>query len=95
MAEFPNQSKGPSREPGEISPGALAGLGFQFFAAILLFVYAGNWLDRRLHSAPLFLLLGVVVGGGGVFYTSYRRLTAASRTASRNDTPGDDTQPKP
>jgi F0F1-type ATP synthase assembly protein I len=66
--------------PGEVSPWALAGLGMQFFVAILLFVYAGNWLDRRLGSAPLFLLGGLFLGGGGSFWTAYRRLMAGTRT---------------
>lgn len=61
------------------SPWALAGLGMQFFASLLLFVYGGAWLDRRMDSSPLFLLLGVFVGGGGTFYLSYRRLTAGDR----------------
>ena len=59
---------------GERSPWALAGLGMQFFVALLLFVYAGAWLDRRFDVSPLFLLLGLFVGGGGTFYLSYRRL---------------------
>ena len=59
---------------GERSPWALAGLGMQFFAALILFVYAGTWLDERFGTSPLFLLLGLFVGGGGSFYLSYRRL---------------------
>ena len=59
---------------GERSPLALAGLGVQFFAALILFVYAGTWLDERFGTSPLFLLLGLFVGGGGSFYLSYRRL---------------------
>lgn len=64
----------PSSPPREQSPWALAGLGAQFFVALFAFVYAGNWVDARLHSSPLFLLSGVLVGGGGTFYVSYRRL---------------------
>lgn len=60
----------------ERSPWALAGLGIQFFVAIVLFVILGNWLDKRLGSAPLFLLSGLFLGGGGTFYLSYRRLMA-------------------
>lgn len=61
-------------EPKEQSPWALAGLGAQFFVALILFVYAGNWMDARFRSSPLFLLVGVFVGGGGTFYVSYRQL---------------------
>jgi F0F1-type ATP synthase assembly protein I len=64
----------------------------QFFAAILFFVYAGNWLDRRLGTAPLCLLAGLFVGGGGAFYSSYRRLTATSE-ANAPDNPQDHDSP--
>ncbi|WP_409926917.1 AtpZ/AtpI family protein [Gemmatimonas sp.] len=71
-----------------MSPWALAGLGTQFFGAILLFVWIGGWLDRRFDSTPLFLLGGVLLGGGGSFFMSYRRLTAPKRSDSRdNDSP--------
>jgi F0F1-type ATP synthase assembly protein I len=82
-----------SNPPGEASPAALAGLGVQFLAAILFFVYAGTWLDDRLSTAPLFLLSGVLVGGGGVFYASYRRLMRAG-TATMPAPPDHDDTPK-
>jgi F0F1-type ATP synthase assembly protein I len=86
MAETPHKPTRDSKPTGEVSPWALAGLGMQFGVAIIVFVYAGNWLDRRLDTAPLFLLSGVLVGGGGVFYASYRRLMATSeRTSSTQD----------
>ncbi len=64
--------------PTETSPWALAGLGMQFFVALIAFVYAGNWVDARAGTAPVFLLLGVFLGGGGSFFLSYRRLIASS-----------------
>ena len=66
-------------EDREQSPLALAGLGAQFFAALLIFAYGGLWLDRRFGTAPLFLLLGVFVGGGGSFFIAVRRITGAQR----------------
>jgi ATP synthase protein I len=54
-----------------------AGIGLQFAASILLFVYAGQWLDRRLGTGPWFLIIGVFVGAGGAFYSMYRKLMAA------------------
>ncbi len=69
------------------SPAALAGMGIQFVAALLFFAYAGNWIDARLGSAPIALLLGVFVGGGGTFFLNYRRLMrrieAAEQAAKR------------
>ena len=64
----------------------------QFFAAILFFVFAGNWLDRRFDTSPLFLLGGLFGGGGGAFYTGYRRLTKPVASRSTDDT---DSLPKP
>jgi len=60
--------------PADTSPWALAGLGMQFFVALIAFVYAGNWADKRMGTSPVFLLLGVFFGGGGTFFLSYRRL---------------------
>jgi F0F1-type ATP synthase assembly protein I len=68
----------------EQSPLALAGLGAQFFGALLVFVYAGNWLDARLGTSPLCLLTGVFVGGGGTFYLSYRRLMRGVNAAEQD-----------
>lgn len=69
----------PAKRAPERSPWALAGLGMQFFASLVLFVYGGSWLDTRYGTSPLFLMLGLFVGAGGSFYLSYRRLTAADR----------------
>lgn len=85
MAQIPDGSSHGSKRPGDVSPWALAGLGMQFFVAILLFAYAGNWLDRRFGSSPLFLLGGVLVGGGGVFYSGYRRVLAPGDPTARHD----------
>lgn len=76
---------GRDREPGEVSPWALAGLGVQFAVALVLFGYAGQWVDQRLDSSPVGLLAGVLVGAGGTFYLSVRRLSAPRKTASPPD----------
>ena len=80
-----------SREDGP-SPWALAGLGLQWFVAMLVFVYAGNWVDRTFGSAPLGLLVGLFVGGGGVFYVIVRRLLASG--APRAGTPESPSTPR-
>lgn len=56
--------------------GRYAGLGIQFAASILVFLYAGQWLDRRLGTDPLFLYVGVFTGAGAAFYSMYRNLMA-------------------
>lgn len=72
-----------SEPRNDVSPWALAGLGMQFFVAILLFVYGGNWLDRRLGTAPLCLLGGLFLGGGGSFWMAYRRLVGSTQTSTK------------
>ncbi|WP_053334052.1 AtpZ/AtpI family protein [Gemmatimonas phototrophica] len=80
MDETPKKPTRDSKpQSDDVSPWALAGLGTQFFGSILLFVWVGNWLDHRFDTAPLFLLGGVLVGGGGTFYLSYRQLTKPRR----------------
>jgi F0F1-type ATP synthase assembly protein I len=56
-----------------------AGLGFQFAAAIIVFLYLGKWLDAKFGTAPWLLLVGVFVGAGGGFYAMYRKLTRPPR----------------
>jgi F0F1-type ATP synthase assembly protein I len=62
---------------GGTSPGEFAGLGLQFVIAILGGLYAGQWLDRKLGSAPWFLLIGVFSGAGLSFYSMYHKLMKA------------------
>ena len=58
-----------------------AGIGVQFGLTILVFVFAGVWLDRRFGTSPWLLLICVFAGAGGAFYSMYRRVTAAQRDA--------------
>ncbi|MEP7065625.1 MAG: AtpZ/AtpI family protein [Gemmatimonadota bacterium] len=60
------------------SPASFAGAGVQFVISILLFLYVGKWLDRKLGTAPWLLMLGVFVGAGAGFYSFYRRIMSAS-----------------
>ena len=62
-----------------VSGAEFAGIGVQFALAILVFVYAGVWLDKRLGSTPWFTLIGVFVGAAGGFYSMYRKITASQR----------------
>lgn len=39
-----------------------AGLGFSLGATVIAAIWAGNWLDQRWGTSPLFLLL-LLVGG--------------------------------
>ena len=92
-SEGPKGSKGPrGAEPDRLAKlhegkgasslgaaGKYAGLGLQFALSILLFLYAGQWLDRRLGTGQLFLLIGVFVGASAAFYSMYRTLVREQR----------------
>ncbi len=72
--------------PTAFSAGDFAGVGVQFVAAILVFLFLGRWVDGRLGTAPVFLLLGTFVGAAGGFYSMYRKVTAATRESMREST---------
>ena len=63
-------------EKGGGSGAEYAGLGLQFAASILLFLWVGQWLDKRLGTAPWFMIIGVFTGAGASFYSMYRKLMA-------------------
>jgi F0F1-type ATP synthase assembly protein I len=68
-------------EKGDGSGSALMGLGLQFVIVILVCLYAGMWLDRKLGTAPWMLVLGVVVGASAGFYSMYHVLMEENRKA--------------
>lgn len=68
----------PPRAPSGEGPGAgaYAGLGLQFAVSILVFLWLGQWLDRKLGTGPVLLIVCVFVGAGAAFYSIYRKLMA-------------------
>src|SRR4051794_4921000 len=50
-----------------------AGVGLQFAITILVSLWLGSWLDRRLGSRT-FVYLAVFIGAGAAFYSMYRQL---------------------
>ena len=67
----------PAPASGGPGGGAYANFGLQFVVALLFFLYVGQWVDRRLDTSPVFVLIGVFAGAGGSFYAMYRKLMAA------------------
>lgn len=59
--------------------GKYVGLGFQFVASILLFLWVGQWLDRKFGTDGPFVLLGVFIGAGAAFFSMFRGLMADQR----------------
>lgn len=60
-------------------PSNSAGIGLQFAVSIVVFLFVGQWLDQKFDTSPVFLMLGVFVGGGAAFYSMYRKLMDAQR----------------
>ncbi len=70
----------PPSEGGSFgAAGKYAGLGLQFALSILLFLYIGQWVDRKLGTDGPFLILGVFIGAGAAFYSMYRSLMSDQR----------------
>lgn len=75
----PGTDAAAGRGDGVPSAGSYLGVGLQFALSIVLFVYLGQWLDRRFGTEPWMLLIGLVLGAGGSFYGIYRKLMADLR----------------
>jgi len=73
--------KGLRKSPssGGLSGADFAGVGLQFAAAIVIFLFAGQWLDKKLGTDAVFTIAGVFIGGGAAFYSMYRKITAAQK----------------
>ncbi len=52
----------------------LTGVGFFVAACILGGVLAGLWIDNKLDTRPLFILLGLAVGLAVAFFGVYRMI---------------------
>jgi ATP synthase protein I len=62
-------------------PAVFAGAGFELAGCILLGLFVGQWVDKRLGTAPWLLILGVFTGAAAGFFNMYRILTTAERRA--------------
>lgn len=70
----------PGSKPSDpINVGSFAGAGLQFAITLVIFLFLGQWIDKKLGTSPTFLLAGVFIGGAGAFYSMYRRLSAAQK----------------
>lgn len=59
---------------------------FRMAVAVGLLALLGDWLDRALHTAPWFLVAGIVLGVVAVLYDLERR--AGSRRRSKRKAGG-------
>ena len=61
----------------------LVGIGWCFAMPLVIGVLTGNWLDRQTDKAPLFVILGTMVGLAVGIYGSVRMLLQFLRWTSR------------
>ena len=52
----------------------LTGVGFFIGGSIVLGVFAGRWLDSRLDTGPILVLVGLFLGIAVAFYGVYQML---------------------
>lgn len=57
-----------------LSGSEFAGIGVQFAATIVLFAFAGIWLDKRLGTSPVLVLVLVLGGAALGFWSMIRRV---------------------
>ena len=55
----------------------LSGIGLQFGAVLCIFALAGRFVDGRLGTRPVFLVLGVFVGAAAGIYSMWKKVQAA------------------
>lgn len=55
------------------------GIGSSLAGTLLLFIWGGHWLDRRLGTGPVFFLVGAGLGLLGASYHFYRMYKTFTR----------------
>ena len=66
--------------------GAYISFGLQFAISILLCLFIGWWMDGKLGTTPLFLLIGTFFGAGAGFYNLYRGLVNEQQKKQKGKT---------
>ncbi len=65
--------------------GQFMGLGLSWALAVLLFLGIGAWVDSKLGTSPILMILGAFVGGAAGFYSLYYHIVIEPR--ERDDDP--------
>lgn len=58
--------------------GEFTGYGLTWALSVLLFLLGGWWVDERLGTTPLLMIVGAFVGAGAGFYSLYRHVIAST-----------------
>lgn len=86
-------SREPSREDEDPSTaaqlGRYTGHGLTLAASTAFFTWVGDWLDERLGTAPVLVIVGAFVGFGAGFYSMYRQLVSPPSDSKEKPDPPD------
>ncbi len=76
MAEDPK-----GNDPRDVlrASGQHMGYGLAWALSVLLFLGAGAWLDGKLGTSPVLLVVGAFVGAGAGFYSLYYHIVIEPR----------------
>ena len=75
-----NHTKKPDTFPLLITYGKYGALGFEFAGAIIAGLLIGNYADTQFGTAPLLMVIGVIVGMSGAIY---RLIVVLQRLSAR------------
>ncbi|NLI69397.1 MAG: AtpZ/AtpI family protein [Firmicutes bacterium] len=56
--------------------------GIMMVVSLFLGLYGGDWLDRRLGTSPIFMILGIFLGVGIGFYSLFAELEGLMKQKS-------------
>lgn len=57
----------------------MVGLGIELAVPVVLFMFAGRWVDRWLESSPWAMLTGLLLGTSVGFYGFFKKVLPAVR----------------
>lgn len=68
--------------------GQYMGFGLTWALSVLLFLLGGWWLDGKVGTEPLFMILGAFVGAAAGFYSLWHHVVEAPGGGERDDDRG-------
>lgn len=75
-------------EETQDGPNPMVGLGLQFVVTVLVCLFLGQWLDRKLGTSPWLLLTGMLLGAGIGLWTMLRVMRQEESDAKHPHEPG-------
>jgi ATP synthase protein I len=63
----------------------LMGMGFYIAIAVLLGIWGGHWLDGKLNTGPLWLIIGLILGIAVAALGVYNMLKPFIESAKKSD----------